>query len=170
MMDRETQLKIQAFLDNELVEHEAREISALVARDREAAALHAELKNTRRALAGAEKGITLPESREFYWSKIQRQIDEAGQREAVQPEPSLWQLISRLFKPVSAVAVIVLLGMIVFNVTGSGGGPDLMVASSDMDAITFRDDSDGTTYVWFADKQPDDEASDFFEDDDLSLN
>ena len=63
MIDQETQLKIQAFLDGELAETEAREITALIARDRDAAALHTELKNTRRALAtGLDLlGITAPE-------------------------------------------------------------------------------------------------------------
>ena len=161
MIDRDIQIKIQAFLDGELAETEAREIAALIARDREAAALHTELKNTRRALAGTEQAITLPESREFYWSKIRREIEKVEQPQPIRPEPSLWQLMSRLLKPVSAVAVVLLLGMIVFNQTGSvSGDPDLLVASSDMDAITFRDDTDGTTYVWFADNSENDVAND----------
>ena len=161
MIDRDIQIKIQAFLDGELAEAEAREIAALIACDREAAALHTELKNTRRALAGTEQAITLPESREFYWSKIRREIEKVEQPQPIRPEPSLWQLMSRLLKPVSAVAVVLLLGMIVFNQTGSvSGDPDLLVASSDMDAITFRDDTDGTTYVWFADNSENDVAND----------
>ena len=152
MIDRDIQIKIQAFLDGELVEAEAREIAALIARDREAAALHAELKHTRLALAGVEQGIVLPESREFYWSKIRREIERLEQPQTVRAEPSVWQLISRLLKPVTAVAVVVLLGAVLFHQTsGVNGGADVLVASSDMDTITFRDDSDGTTYVWFMD-------------------
>lgn len=169
MIDRDTQIKIQAFLDGELAETEAREIAALIARDREAAALHAELKNTRRALAGTEQGVTLPESREFYWSKIRREIEkvEPGVQPA-EPSQSLWQLISRLLKPVSAVAVIVLLGMVLFNRTDHrNGGPDLLVASSDMDTITFRDDNNDTTYVWFTDSSENDVANDY---DDTTLD
>ncbi|MEY4384959.1 MAG: hypothetical protein RLY20_242 [Verrucomicrobiota bacterium] len=162
MMDQETQIKIQAFLDGELAENEARKITALIARDREAAALHAELKNTRRALAGAEQGITLPESRDFYWSKIRRQIeqlDQSSQLQSVPAAPSFWESVNRLLKPVSALAIVVLLGMMVFNLTGSDSGSDLLVASSDMDTITFRDDSDDTTFVWFADKPENDVAN-----------
>ena len=168
MIDQEIQLKIQAFADGELAEAEAREVAALIARDREAAALHTELKHTRQALAGAEKGVTLPESREFYWSKIRREIEKVEPSPAARPEPSLWQLINRLLKPVSAVSVLVLLGMIVFNHAGStGGGTDLLVASSDMDAITYRDDTDGTTYVWFSDAVENVVADD---EDDITLN
>ena len=152
MIDQETQIKIQAFLDGELAEAEAGKIAALIARDRDVAALHAELKNTRRALAGTEQGITLPESREFYWSKIRRDIERVEQPQPVQATPSFWQLVSRMLKPVAAVAAVVVLGTVLFHqMDGLNGGSDVLVASADMEAITFRDDSIGTTFVWFAD-------------------
>jgi len=73
-MDYDVQLKVQAWLDGELPEAEAREIAEWLATDREAAALAGELRNTRQALAGHEAEIRLPESREFFWSKIEREI------------------------------------------------------------------------------------------------
>lgn len=168
MIDQETQIKIQAFLDGELAESEAREIAALIAKDRNASALHAELKNTRRALAGVEQGITLPETREFYWGKIRRDIERLEQPQPARAEPSIWQLINRLLKPVAAVAAVVVLATILFQQVGSlNGGSDVLVASADMDAITFRDDSNGTTYVWFADATQNDVAND---DDDTTLD
>ena len=60
-MDIDAQLKLQAFLDGELPESEAREVANWVARDKEATALLAELRNTRQALAGFEAVMTLPE-------------------------------------------------------------------------------------------------------------
>src|SRR6266702_2258506 len=74
MMDYDAQLKLQAYLDGELPEAEARAVATWLARDREAVALLAELRATRKALAGFEAGIRLPESGEFFWSKIQRAI------------------------------------------------------------------------------------------------
>ena len=62
-MKQELQLKLQAYLDGELPEGEAREVAGLLAQDAEARALLAELKNTRAALAGFEADIKLPESR-----------------------------------------------------------------------------------------------------------
>lgn len=168
MIDQETQLKIQAFLDGELAEAEAREIAALIAKDRDAAALHAELKNTRQAIS-LEQGMKLPESREFYWSKIKRDIERLEQTKPVEASPSIWQFLSPLLKPVAAVAVVVVLGAIVLqqsNGPGSGGS-DVQVASADMDAITFRDDSNGTTYVWFSDAPQNDVAN---TDDDTTLD
>ena len=161
MIDQDTKIKIQAFLDGELAESEAREIAALIARDKSAAALHAELKNTRRALAGAEQGIVLPETREFYWSKIRRDIERLDRPQAVAVDPTFWQLVSRLLKPVSAVAAVVVLGTVLFQqMAGRTGGSDFLIASADMDAITYRDDSDGTTFVWFADAAENDVAND----------
>ena len=161
MIDQETQIKIQAFLDGELAESEARKIASLIAKDQAAAALHAELKNTRRALTAAEQGITLPETREFYWSKIRRDIERLEQSQPVQPALTVWQLINRLLKPVTAVATVVVLGTILFHqMDGRNGGGDFLVASADMDAISYRDDSDGTTYVWFADATENDVAND----------
>ena len=44
MIDHNLQLKIQAFLDAELSEPEARDVAALIAANPEASALHAELR------------------------------------------------------------------------------------------------------------------------------
>ena len=92
MIDHNLQLKIQAFLDGELSEAEAREIAALIAADAEASALHTELKNTRRALMGAEADIKVPETREFYWNRISREISRLEHTPAGKPAPSLWQM------------------------------------------------------------------------------
>src|SRR5260370_38312502 len=81
-MDNESQLKLQAFLDGELPKAEAAEVANWLARDQEAALLLAELRHTRQALAGFGSTIRLPESREFFWSKIEREI-----RRQEQPAP-----------------------------------------------------------------------------------
>ena len=77
-MNEEQQLKLQAFLDGELPEREAREILAWTQRDGAAAALLAELKNTRQALVKSEPHLSVPESRDFFWSKIEREIQRAA--------------------------------------------------------------------------------------------
>ena len=111
-MDYNAQLKLQAWLDGELPEAEAREVAAQVARDREGAALAEELRNTRQALAGFEADVRLPESREFYWSKIAREIQRL---EAAPPKPapqeSPFALFRRWLVPASAVALVVIAGL-----------------------------------------------------------
>ncbi len=81
-MNEEQQLKLQAWLDRELPDAEARQVEAWIASDPEAARLRAELENTRHALAGFEAGVRLPETREFYWSKIAREIERQEPRPA----------------------------------------------------------------------------------------
>jgi len=76
-------LKVQAWLDGELPDREARRMGELIAHDSEAAALAAELGCVRQAMFRQEAACPLGDSREFYWSKIQRQIQrEAGVRPA----------------------------------------------------------------------------------------
>ena len=84
-MKDEQQLKLQAYLDGELPDSEVRAVADWIAKDAEAAGLLAELKNTRGALAGFEAEIKLPESREFYWSKIAREIERAERVEQSVP-------------------------------------------------------------------------------------
>jgi anti-sigma factor RsiW len=155
MIDYEVQIRIQAFLDGELSEGEAREIASLIARDQDAADLHAELKNTRRALAGAEDGVRVPETREFYWSKIRREIERTERIQPVAPSGSLWHSLMRLWRPVTVAGGVVLLGWFAFLQFGNpspargGSATEVLVASVDAEAITFRDETDDTTFVWF---------------------
>lgn len=148
-MKFETQLKIQAFLDGELPESEAREIAALIGRDPAAAALHTELKHTRQALTGAEEPRVLPETREFFWSKIQREIERTERVAAPAPEPSLWQRVRGWFRPVGVMAAIALVALLALLPSGTGSSA-MVAALTDTDAITFEDESTGTTFVWFS--------------------
>src|SRR5687768_6783239 len=109
-MNRETQLQVQAYLDNELSPGEARNISKLISSDAEARDLFGELKSTREALVANEPLPSLPESREFYWSKIQRAIERAERtNERVTPSASRpWWL--RIMAPIAgAVALFAVL-------------------------------------------------------------
>lgn len=148
-MDFETELKLQAYLDGELSEGEARQVAKLIAQDQQAVLLMGELRNTRQAVKGAEAIVQLPESREFYWSKISREIQRLDGPERIQQRPSLISRLQRLLVPLSgAVAVSVLLGIMLLN-GGSGSAlGETELANEDMGAITFRSDSEGITTVW----------------------
>ena len=71
-MNQDRELQIQAFVDGELSARQARKVEEWLATDAEAQALLRELQATKAALAQNEPQLTLPETREFYWSKIQR--------------------------------------------------------------------------------------------------
>ncbi|HYG21385.1 MAG TPA: hypothetical protein VEH04_01295 [Verrucomicrobiae bacterium] len=143
-MNDEQQLKLQAFLDGELPEAETREISAWVARDAEATALLKELRQTRQAFKSTEANVQLPESREFYWSKIQREI-ERDLPAAPPQRPSLFHRFRRVLVPVGAFAVLVVISILTFP---RGNGIDSEMAVADSEAFTYQDYDSGTTLVW----------------------
>ena len=148
-MNYETQLKIQAYLDGELSERESQDIAALIAREQDAANLMAELKNTRQAVAGFENGIKLPESREFYWSKIEKALEVSAlperQTKKADWASSLWR---RLLIPVGTVAALVIAALL--TLSPHSGNPEMESAMSDPGAFTYRDFSTGTTLVWLS--------------------
>jgi anti-sigma factor RsiW len=151
-MDHNSQLKLQAWLDGELPEAEAREVANWPAQDREAAALAEELRNTGNALAEFEADVRLPESREFFWSKIEREIARQD-APATEPAPreSYLTLFRRLLVPASAVAFVLIAGLVLLRPMGPSGGPAAAAtetALADAGAFTYHDDSAGTTLVW----------------------
>ncbi len=150
-MNEEQQLKLQAFLDGELPEKEAREISAWLARDEEATALSRELRNTRQALKSSEASVRLPESREFYWSKIQREIERSERMPAPAKRSSLLQTLLRVLVPASAVVTLAIAGIIAgkqFSFRPVAGSPDSEMTVADSGTFTYHDYANGTTLVW----------------------
>jgi len=75
MINHETELKLQAYLDGELSEAQAKGIADLLGCDAGAQTLYQELRIAKSLLAGNELERKLPEPPEFYWSKIQRHIE-----------------------------------------------------------------------------------------------
>jgi anti-sigma factor RsiW len=73
-MNRDLALKYQAFVDGELSDREARQLELTLQQDPEAKAVVAELRATKALLRENEPEMAVPESREFYWGKIQREI------------------------------------------------------------------------------------------------
>jgi anti-sigma factor RsiW len=152
-MNEDQQLKLQAFFDGELPEAEAREVAAWIARDSDATMLMTELRNTRKALAGFEPDLKLPESREFYWSKIERQIQSQSPAPKTEESVSLFTLLRRFLMPASAIAVLVIAGFLATHQLGTGapvGDVDVSMTDADAGAFTYRDQSEGTTLVWLS--------------------
>ena len=148
-MTSDQQLKLQALLDGELSESEAREMAAWVGRDAEAAGLLAELRHTRQALGGFRDERPLPETREFFWSKIEREI---GRCEAamVSPriQPGWWH---RFLVPLGAVAGLALVVMVAglrFGLFPGGPAPESETSVADSGTFTYHDYQSGTTLVW----------------------
>jgi len=150
MINLDSQLKLQAYLDGELAVEEAAEVSGWLDRDPEARALLNELRNTKAALVGYESAFRLPESREFFWSKIEREIEkqEAAREEAPHVPWYVW--LQRHFFPLSGVALLSCFLGVLFIESGRSAGQfgEMEMASDDMGSYTFRDQNDKVTMVW----------------------
>ena len=151
-MNADFQLKLQAYFDGELPAREAREVEMTLSADAEARALLAELRQTGGALAGYEAEIKLSEAREFYWSKIQREIQRQaaaeGTRSAPQPR---WP---RFLIPAGALAAVVIAGWFgAFQLgwfAGRTPSPQIETFLADSGAMTYRDELERTTVVWLS--------------------
>ncbi len=152
MMEYQDQLKLQAYLDGELSEAEAREVANWLARDQGAASLLTELRQTRKALTGFEAGIRLPESREFFWSKVKRDIErqELPAPEAPARTPLL-ALLRRLLLPTTAVATAAIAAVLLLRPAPTATAiPGVELTSNDSAAFSYHDYSAGVTLVWFS--------------------
>jgi hypothetical protein len=157
-MDEELQIKIQALLDHELPEAEAREVLSLIARDAGAAAVHTELKNVRRLLAKQDRHIQVPEFREFYWSKIQREIERLEPAPLEQRPSRLWLWLRRSLIPATALAALAVAFLILSPAhppapvpsLAAGPEPEQHADAADSGAMTYHDYEAGATLVWLS--------------------
>lgn len=144
-----TELKLQALLDGELDAREVREVEALLAQDAQSAALMQELKWTKGTLVGNEAEVKLPETREFFWSKIERTIAIEQKQAAAAPAERAWWL--KLLYPATGLAAMVAVMFIV-----SGGrttdGADIESVPEDVNAVSFRSESEQMSVVYVADE------------------
>jgi anti-sigma factor RsiW len=162
MTDLPTALKLQAHLDGELAPGEAREMVSLLQRDAEARGLFDELQSTRRLLAANEPEIKMPESREFYWSKIRRELERLDREPEARPR-RVWGLPQwlRLALPAGAVlgAVLVFAAVMLHRSAFAPGpgsplfavGDEIETPLEEMNSFTFRSESARMTVVWVSD-------------------
>jgi anti-sigma factor RsiW len=158
MTDLDLALKLQAHLDGELPPEKAREVVALLQCDAEARALFDELKTTRRVLAGNETVVPVPESREFYWSRIRRELEQLESQPESRPRAS-WGLFRwlRLAVPAGAALMLVVLvlqrpGFTPWSRTAAFAvGDEVETPLEELTSVTFRSESARMTVVWVSD-------------------
>jgi anti-sigma factor RsiW len=153
VIDFDSQLKLQALVDGELPEAEARELAQGLARDPEAAALLEELRNTRAALTGHEEGVKLPESREFFWSKVQRDIRRLETTTAEPAAAPLSVFLRRWLVPTTALALLFVATLALnwpFGRSGRTPAAEFETALADSGVFTYHDYSAGATLVWLS--------------------
>lgn len=158
-MNTESQLKLQAYVDGELPEHEAQALAATLADDSDAQALVSELSWTRQWLVGNEPELKLPESREFFWSKIEREIARGAAQEEQTPTSAWWPDWRRILSPLAGfatVAVVALAAVRFFDFSPLESGTDHLATvenpSEHMSSFSFRSESENMFVVWIYDK------------------
>lgn len=160
-MNRDTQLKVQAYLDNELGSGDARSVSKLISSDRYTRELYQGLKATKELVVENEPIVQLPESRDFYWSQIQRRIAAAERQPAAAPLRPWWL---RIMAPALGTAALFALLLtvvdtnkqkpVVVSQAARASAPlHQLEQSSDVSTITFRSDAEGVTVVWITDAE-----------------
>lgn len=152
MMDNQSELKLQAYLDGELPEGERATMESWLARDPEAVALLAELRQTNAAFKMFGDELKLPESREFYWSKIEREIGRQAQREPATKRQSWLTAWRRFLVPASGLAVLalVLVASLQMNTSRPTQAIELEMTLPNSNATTYRDETERMTLVWFS--------------------
>ena len=175
-MNAESMLKLQSWVDGELSEAEAREVASWVQNDPQAAALVAELRTTHSWLAPNEPEVRLAETREFYWSRIERELQRTESASSSERLP--WILaLRRLLVPISGfalIAFVTVLSLGVFNRQDSGDFGQLVEVenlSEGIDSMSYKSQSENMFVVYVFDKDssgevPDDADFDFEMDDD----
>lgn len=152
-MNQDLQLKLQAYLDGELPSNEAKAVADRVAQDADSRALLAELTSTCTALTGFESTIKLPETREFYWSKIARDLQRLERSVPERSPVSLFTLLRRLALP-SGVLIALLVGLLLIKpqlgFERRLGVAETETAQVDAGTFTYRDFASGTTLVWLS--------------------
>ncbi len=152
-MNENTELKIQALLDGELDSSERGSIETLLRHDPAARASYDALRATRALLRDAEPDHPLPESVDFHWSKIRRQIESSSpEREAPARRPASWSsLWLRLAVPgLAALVVALVLARPPWQARIKAAYHPHEVESplQEMNAITFHSESANMTVVW----------------------
>jgi len=159
-MNRDLELKLQAYVDGELPESEAQGLAKWIAEDKEAQALMSELKTARAILSGNEPEFSLPESREFYWSKIQREIQRLEQVEG-RTAAGWWVSWQKYLAPLAGVALVVFFAIGAFNIYNARMRnqdghhlAEIENLSEEMGVRSFRS-SENMFVVWVYDKATD---------------
>ncbi|HTH49587.1 MAG TPA: hypothetical protein VMB21_18885 [Candidatus Limnocylindria bacterium] len=149
-MSSEQMLEIMAHVDGELdAGHQAR-VQQLLGSDADAAALHRELAQMRQLVRSHEPAGCVPDTREFYWSQIQRRIESEARATARVTAPKSGVLTwLRWLAPalgVAAVAVIVVLQQSSPKLSELANAVDS--TQPEATSLTFRSDADGVTVHW----------------------
>lgn len=151
-MNRDWETKIQAWVDGELPATEQESVAARVAQDPEAAVLVGQLRQLKSVLVETDPVRPVPDTREFYWSGIERRILQLSRPIRAGSDRVPLAMILRWFIPVGIAACIALIlsGPLLrgWNVGSPLGFTEIESPLEDVSSVTFRSESEKMTVVW----------------------
>jgi hypothetical protein len=153
MNKRDDALKLQAYVDGQLTRHEAEAMATLLTRDDQQRALRDELQSIKAWVRDSQVERPVPETREFYWSRIHRSIaaGSAERARGVGVGTLAWWL--RWLVPASAAALLCVYWLVPMD-RGTGSEEGLLVGHeietplAETTSFAFRSESAGMTVVW----------------------
>jgi hypothetical protein len=96
------------------------------------------------------RDLKLPESREFFWSKVRREI-ERGERPAAAREPAAVPFWRRWLVPAGGFAAVAIAALLAFQaVRPAAPSPLVETYLADTGAMTYRDENERLTLVWLS--------------------
>lgn len=160
MKTNEQYLELQAYADGQLDQLEGlppgrrAELERMMADDAEARGLVEGVRSLSQLVRANEPVHTVPASREFYWSQIQRKIDSAeraGTRAQTPASPRGFWL--RWWLPVLGASAVAVTSFLVsvggLPITRAFGETAVSDRGSDSSgAVVFRSESEGVTICW----------------------
>ena len=148
MNTQEMTLNLQAYVDGELSAAQRAELEKYLAKDADARTLVTGLKQLSALLKQGEPIAKVPDTREFYWSQIQRRISaqEKAQPRSTEPARTAAHWL-RWLVPSLGVAVA---AVVISLQYGPSHPPIASIDSSQTEAssVVFRSESDGVTIHW----------------------
>ena len=151
MKENEIELKIQALVDGELTEFEAGKLRDRIKNDIRLQILHERLTQMKDLISTHEMPRVLPESSDFYWSKISQEIEVGGSAAQSSAQSLVMKWVFRRLAPLLGIASVALL------ITLQGPNlPDLGIIldynhellTDEIDVMTFNSADDSMSVVW----------------------
>jgi anti-sigma factor RsiW len=165
-MNRDLELRVQAWVDGELPEADMRQVASLLETDRAAQDLVAELRMTKHFLAGNEPAAAMPEGHDFFWSKIRREIERSARPEASAPTLSWAFAWRRMLAPLSGVALVALVTAVSLNFfqhpqaeSALSNLVEVENPSEHIGSISYRSKAENMFVVWLYDKETESETT-----------
>lgn len=153
MKENEIELKIQALVDGELTESEAEQMRECMDNDVRLQILYVRLIQARDLISKYEMSRVLPESGDFYWAKIAKEIEIDGVANQRTNYSMVTKWLFRRLAPLLGIATIAMLITLQQSSVPDLGieiesDHELELSSDGIEVMTFNSADDSMSIVW----------------------